>query len=186
MSPLPNLVMRSPDAASTWESRVRGVKPVPLIRIRLSSRSRTPRRPRRVSPTILRSQPRRLLLTARLLVLRSVQPLVLRATVHYRATAGAVSELFDRRLRLRTGGEGAVAQPVLGDVGAHPGSEVGIVMLVSCCSTRRDSGLQHTTRLEHAAHRIRPPLAKHGSAKGGLENLWGHVHFHECRKIGFS
>ena len=88
-------------------------------------------------------------------------------------------ELFDRLLRFGTGGEGALAQPVLGNVGALPGFKVGIGLLDVGNHT-----LLHTTHSEHAAHRIRSPLAKHGGAKGGLEVL--HLFCHERNKIKFG
>ena len=166
-------------AATSMEER-KDATCSPDTRVRLPSRCRPPRA-RLVISTFLRSQQLSLLLSARLFVLRPVQPLVLRAAVHHGATARAVSELFDRLLRLGAGGEGAVAQPVLGDVGTLPRLEFGAVLLRCCYSS-----LQRTTRSQHAAHRLGSPFSEHGGTKGGLEILWGQIFCHERHKIGFS
>ena len=147
------------------------VSPFEKADVHFPSRRR-PASARPAVPTFLRSLLLSQLRTARLLVLRPVQPLVLRAAVHHGATAGAVSELFDRLLRLGAGGEGAVAQPVLGDVLALPGFKLGNTLLVVC-----NSSLQHTTRLQHVAYRVRTPFAENGSAKVGLVVLRGQVFF---------
>ena len=95
----------------------------PLISLTPSRR----RRPRtRIFVSIcLSCQPRRLFLATRLFVCSPIQRLMFHAAVHHGATARASRILLDRPLRLGAGGEGAVAQPVLRDVGALPGFKVG-------------------------------------------------------------
>ena len=69
---------------------------------------------------------------------------------------------------------------MLGDVLALPSVELGIALHVFC-----NPGLQHTTRSEHAVHRIGSPLAKRGGAEGGLVVLRGHEFCDERHNFKF-
>ena len=103
------------------------------------------------------------------------------AAVHHGATAEAMSKLFDRLLRLGTGGEGAVPKPVLRDVGALSRLKLGIGLISTC-----NPGLQHTTRSQHAGHRLLSPFAKHGCTEGWIIIARIHAPFHYLHKFVFT